>query len=445
MLNGLQGNISLQYALQDKGSSNERQADRITDDISEVEISDNELNMSELSFSRLVEVGRTEKVKSLLERGYRANGKVCDFLSIAITERHDAIIELLVQYKASLESCLSVLKNKQRLIASKVDRLKSDLSSFENSSSRRVNKRVEAAIIAQKKVIFTKLDTYNEQMRKCHESVKIFFDYAFGVDLEPVSKDLSFLKDQDIAGYNFVGVSMGGVPVTRQMLLDADLKNADEALVTYDQVLELTEAKRRSQLLIRLQNKFETQGRMVSENGVVNLVSLYTAAEKGLVDIVKFRLSCGVDPNESLHKIHGLYGPISIAADNGHFEIVKELAQHPKINLKSRFSAGLSAKAMGYTQIAEYILSMHTINDCTIFGTTPLTSAVFDQNLEEIERLLKLGADPNCPDDSNHTPYSKAKLLEHYGKSFWGAERAAKVTELIVKYGAKPDIREHLE
>jgi hypothetical protein len=100
----------------------------------------------------------------------------------------------------------------------------------------------------------------------------MLFDFAQGIDLGPrPMHGLSMLKDFDVSGFNFVGVSLNGVPITREMLQSAGIRGAENALYTMEDIERYPDKKRRDLLNGRLERAFLLQDRVIKE-GVVNLV-----------------------------------------------------------------------------------------------------------------------------------------------------------------------------
>ena len=77
--------------------------------------------------------------------------------------------------------------------------------------------------------------------------IKTLLDYSIGIEFSDENNFmfdkkpdlLSYLKGIDVSGYNFIGVSIAGKPVTREMLIAENLKGADKAILTKNDLLDL--------------------------------------------------------------------------------------------------------------------------------------------------------------------------------------------------------------
>lgn len=255
--------------------------------------------------------------------------------------------------------------------------------------------------------------------------IKNLLDYAMGYDVEfnnyllnppyghgPLRRKnpsdvLNFLWMNSIAGLNFIGVSCYGQPITREML--SKFKGCEDAIVTI-QDLDKISSPRRELLLKRLEKKMHEQGKLISSDGIVNLVPLWLAAKNGDIDAVKARLNAGVNPNESPDD---KYKPIALAASGGHFAIVRMLAEHPGFDKKSSIDAIQSGKEK-YPEIADYLTSLQDIDATDSERNTLLHHAVKKRDIVAVEKLLKQGANVNAKNNTDETPLLIAVSLNHF-------------------------------
>jgi uncharacterized protein len=71
------------------------------------------------------------------------------------------------------------------------------------------------------------------------------------------------------------------------------------------------------------------------------------------------------------------------------------------------------------------------INERSPSGATKLFEAVSSESVEEVEELLRLGADPNIPENNGTTPLMEA-----------ASAGSVPMIELLLRYGAKWDCRD---
>lgn len=232
------------------------------------------------------------------------------------------------------------------------------------------------------------------------QALKVLMDYATGYDFpsheEPplISgiSGLSFLAGVDISDINFVGVSVNGKPITRQLLQEAGALKSDKAIVTLADLEQCPDIARKSQLKQRLDRQVATKGFLVHE-GIINLVPLWRAAAMGDVNLFNMRLAAGSDPNESAPYYEGIHpeetaAPIIQAAKNGHKAIVDILLNHPKLDLAKAIK---DAKKVGLKSLTAKLLKLD-VNYIDETGCSRFHHVVFDGDIEEVSRLLTRGA-----------------------------------------------------
>ncbi|WP_419420736.1 ankyrin repeat domain-containing protein [Legionella sp. D16C41] len=207
------------------------------------------------------------------------------------------------------------LSKQFNIIVNDKDRLKRDLNNLLNSLEEFDKKKRELQEKADKlKNSYTRI-------------VRICMDYAIGCDFEAKSTGLFsgeygglvFLGDLDVSGMNFIGVSVAGKPVTQEILEKEAKSGAQNAILTPLNLMALDDQGRKDSLVSRLNTALDKKGRLVSKDGVINLIPLERAAAIGDVAAVKARVQAGEDPNLE----NG--SPLVSAAQNGHIEIVKIL------------------------------------------------------------------------------------------------------------------------
>jgi ankyrin repeat protein len=266
-----------------------------------------------------VKEGHEAIVDYLLECGADANG-LCDkercvelyggitFLARAAEDGNTHIVESLIKHGADIPSTLNLAYKKKIVYG-----YKECVSAIQLNCTNTKELQQKADELRT---------AYTRMVRTC-------MDYAFGCNFEAKSKDaldlygggLVFLKDEDVSGMNFIGVSVAGRPVTLDMLKKEAKSGAENAIITTVDLKKLDNEARKNALRSYLEAVQTERGSLVSEEGIVNLVPLSEAAKIGDIDVVNTRIQAGADPNleEEL--------PITSAIKNGHPEIVKILLE----------------------------------------------------------------------------------------------------------------------
>ena len=237
-------------------------------------------------------------------------------------------------------------------------------------------------------------------------AIKILLDYTVAKDLGKGKKIFS-IEGLDISGCNFAGVSLGGWPIRRKMLLDKKLLGADKAIVTLDDLSMIEDPERRAALSSRIHAAIQSQGGTIYQGGVINLVPLIKAAKKYHIGTVKERLAAGVDPNLNDSGIKTEH-PLVASARKGHEGVVRLLAEHPKIDKKYIPSALKAAEAANRESTAEYLRSKMDVNDPDAERNRRIHYAINNNDIEEVGRLLDRGADCTFADKDGRLPLSLA-------------------------------------
>ncbi len=360
---------------------------------------------------------RTDLVQLLLESGANAEGifvedvSSCEvvvgftFLGEAVARGQKEIAKLLADYGANVKEAL--MQNQMR---------------FEKSSRRRDIKETELAEIVKENI----------------HVISILLDLAFGVNLNTDCEENAFLQGLDVTGYNFVGVSVNGAPITREMLRSHGALNTEKALVTYQDILELEDETRKEELLRRLEKVSKAQGASFSEEGVICLVPLAEASALGLVEIVAERLQAGVSPNEKTNEGICSRFAIEAAAEKGHLEVVKLLAKHPDIDEEVCVKSATEAEGGTSQEIYDYLIARNP-NGIDSQGLSFLDHAL-DPGLEgidfsKLDKLFALGADINLmgknPETALH--FFVRKVSSYLNLDFCSRGEREKIDQNIIK------------
>lgn len=374
-----------------------------------------------------IEEGHADIVQYLLENGGNANGVFSEglhcqgFLCRAIDNGQKLIADLLVQHGARVKSSLENDDKFRQHYANYTQAIHwcSDLE------------------VKEKQVLIEKRDIL---LQRYSNSVKTKMDYAMGVDFDEMSGGLSFLEYVDIAGFNFVGVSVEGQPITQEYLLAQGLKGAAKAIVTCNDIDNIEDKERQHALKAKLEAMLKTQGKIVSQYGVVNLVPMADAAKKGLFDVVQVRLSAGVNPNQETTEILGSQFAIVAAAKNGFLNVVKLLAEHPDIDKKILVTAAHAAKKNNHLEIVNHLSLFMDVNDKDSDGEALIHKATKAKDINQIKLLLSKGADINLEDGYGRTPLAIA--ASHTGNIRTGKQGSEKdiiLIEFLLSNGADPN------
>lgn len=396
-----------------------------------------------------VKKGHSHIVRYLLENGGSVDGCLNKgfhnnqtYLGYAAYHGSKQLFELLAGHGANVKTALSLNEKSFRELFQRYENsLKFEYSDANRKSRLQYCTDADMKEWDQKKE--TLIEKRNSMLKQYSQAVQMLLDRAIAIDLDGEKSGifcanyggLLFLKELDISGFNFVGVSLDGKPITRKMLLDQGLKGAERALVSLDDIASITDSERKEALKERLNAKFLAQGKIISADGIVNLVPLQIAASKGVHEVVLVRLSYGVDPNSD--------SAIVAAAEGGFEEVVRLLAEHPQLDPKSRLTAAQSAKKNGHLAIAEYLSSLQGVDEKDHEGNAAIHKAAEASDIEAIERLLKRGADINLANGRGLTPLAIA--ASNCGNIHWGKKASKKAIELLqflLKNNANPNLHQ---
>lgn len=391
--------------------------------------------------------GHSDVVQYLLENGGSAKGSfsgqddVQPFLGRAAFDGQKLMVDLLAKHGAQIKS--SLLQNHKKY--------RKDNGNYNSAISKYSDENKSWKLKYSSETEIQKWDKRKQELieqrdillQQYSESVQMILDHAIGINFEKEKSTyraysaLPFLKDLDITGFNFVGVSIDCQPITREMLVLAGLKGAKEAIISCDDIANIEDKERRDALAARLEAKLREEGKIITEDGVVNLVPLADAVSNGHLDVVLVRLSAGIDPNQVASDANL---PIVAAAKNGFSDIVRLLAEHPEIDKKSRLTAAEKAKENGHIEIYEYLSSHVDVNERDPEGYALIHKAVKAKDIEEIKRLLSRGADIHLKSENRRTPLSIA--AGNAGNIQWGKQASEKdiaLLEFLLSNGANPN------
>lgn len=354
-----------------------------------------------------VVTGAMDIVEFLLEQGALANGIVDTsehyneietetYLGIAANNQDHEIAKDLLKYGASMENAIGHHNERFR------DRLK------------RVHDK-------------------QSEIEAYQRSTKFLLDYAMGINFNSHDyNNLDFLRDINIAGFNFLGLSLDGKPITKEILRSQNLIGADQAITTLDELKEMRPSHRKTVIQENLEIAYKNQGKFV-KSGIVNLVSIGDAIKANDQDAVGARLKAGVSPN--LKCKLGLRSiffdtddtlPILLAVLMGNMDIIKLLVEHPDFDKGSLTRAVLSAQQLERADIAKYLNELKDINQQDQHGNTALHFAAHRGDVQQVKECIKKNADLNLPNKEGETALSIVAghcKDRKYKQSFFGGTK----------------------
>lgn len=272
--------------------------------------------------------------------------------------------------------------------------------------------------------------------------IAALLEHSIGQDLSrgPWSKDnLGIFKDLDVSGFNFIGVSIQGKPVTREMLREAGLKGWDKALVTLNDLYKLndTEPQRMMELLDRVETSIHKNGNCMEGSGIINLVSLWQSAQLGNLNAVNARLAAGINPNEKSPENEL---PIVLAAEHGHLDVVKALIQAKGIDKKSIVTAIEAAKVAKHAAVEAYLSENQDVDNEDEDGNTLLHKAAASGDVERVMKLIAQGATLDKTNDNGETALGRAAKNSRYKYEKSSNPKQLEVMRILLQQGANANI-----
>jgi hypothetical protein len=140
---------------------------------------------------------------------------------------------------------------------------------------------------------------------------------------------------------------------------------------------------------------------------------LISAAQQGNLEICRYLLSQGAEVNRK--NLQGETALI-VALKNTHPEVAQELVDSgADVNLPDSHGQTplMLAAALNSTSIVEALLAKHAeINHVILYGSySPLIAAVTYHRVQNVEVLLRSGADPNLAPPGAPSPLTQARII----------------------------------
>lgn len=254
------------------------------------------------------------------------------------------------------------------------------------------------------------------EMKDFQASMQFLFDYAMGTNFTTSRGEfnfydnLEFLRGMDISGFNFLGLSLEGHPITKDMLRSRGFIGADKALTTLDDLKQLQDENRKMIINHNLENAYKTQGKLI-KNGVVNLIPLCEAVKENDKDAVKIRLEAGITPN--LKYTVGVFPftganevtePILIAILNGHKDIINLLVNYPTFDQRSLPRAIQLARQLKRIDIADELFAkLKNPSQQNQLGNSLLHLSAITSDIATIKICIKQGVNLDLLNNKGET------------------------------------------
>lgn len=263
-----------------------------------------------------IETSQAHVVQYLLDHNGNAEGMLDTqtFLGSAASDSQKCIVELLVKHGASVKKAL--LLNDQRF-RQQDQSFKTALFWF-NDTMRVSRAKYSSELEMQNwekegQVLNEKHQRFLDQHT---QSIKLLMNHATSTNLE----NLDFLKGIDITGFNFFGVHLKGVLLTKTMLME--FRGYENALYG---------------------------------DTVQNFLTLGDAAKMRLEEVVKACLAKTDNPNIFTTDSEGSCSAVEAAAAKGYYAIVQLLVEHPKFDKTFIKPAKRAAKLNGHLDLVKYL------------------------------------------------------------------------------------------
>lgn len=249
-----------------------------------------------------------------------------------------------------------------------------------------------------------------EKLENYRQSMRFLMDYAQGINLTSRvewAKDfdnLQFLYDVDVTGYNFIGISLDGQPITKEILKSKNIIGYENAIYTLqdlDNLEKIQDPKRQSLIKRNLDTAFEKQGRLLDEKtGIVNLIPLGEAARVGDINAVRVRLQAGVSQNQIYEKSLPVLSAL-LNKDDAMVELFVNDSQFNKINIPALV---VLAKQTQQDKLADFLHEHEDINQIDVDGNAPIHLAVENEDVARIKECIAKKANLNVLNKQGYLP-----------------------------------------
>lgn len=308
-------------------------------------------------------------------------------------------------YRKERETFLGMAANQQDHKMAEV------LTKFDIDRENTIDLHYERYISRLKRLSDKESETKNYQ-----QSTKFLLDYAMGMNFNSSRSatyfhNLEFLSKIDISNFNFIGLSLDGQPITKEILKSKKLTGAENAITTLDDLERLLDVNRKSLIKTNLERAYKQQGKLV-KNGTVNLVPLGDAIQSGDKDAVEVRLKAGISPNLKYFLGYRSFSfgfeknmtlPIFMAVITARKDIVQLLIDHPFFDKGSLSQAIQIAKQIGRMDIVEELDKVRDLNEQDEEGNTLLHLSARIGDVATVKEFIRRKANLNLINKNNKT------------------------------------------
>lgn len=394
--------------------------------------------------------GHVPIVDYLLSKGAQARGvfggyRRDTFIAYAAKKDYTQIVELLTRYGAGhdIEASFSLAKEKY---VERIQKLEYQLKShYQEEDRQKIIADIASATDFMRFIYESSLKTFDEKKPLIEKKlaklnsyykniIKNLMDHAVGIDLNRGLKFLHSLKT--VAGINFMGVSVGGIPVTEEMLQAEKLNGVSKAIITFKDLDNIENPLRRDALQKRCSDAIKKCGTLII-NDTINLVPLWRAAEIGDMKAVNTRLAAGIDPNEMSDSDES---PIVLATKNKHEQIVLLLCNHPKFDVKTLSAAIQTAQDTKNPALAEKLKEMQDVNQLDAKGDALLHHAIRNGNVDEVIKLIHKGADVNLKGSQGYPLYMAANKSYDRRWEYKPSKKHIEIIKILLDHKADPNL-----
>jgi len=373
----------------------------------------------------LLEHGADAKGEAIDKNGARLSQGSYSLLVQALDDNNLEIAESLYSHGASILGAIYNLFYRFIEEFGRLKRIQDQLSSSADSKmSDKIANRLNLITINFKSKLQWLCDRF---MGNEFTSEKVFLD---------------IMKKIDISDLNFVGVSIQNQPITHKLLADHKLTGNEKTIVTVDDLKKLNDVRRQKFLTEKVTSLMEERGKLINNEGVVNLVHLAIALEENDTEVVKARLSANnANPNKVTKSDRGIKKeliPIIEATRKRNLDLIKFLIAHPRFDRKILPEAIKLADKEKYVDISEYLTLEQDAKQTDNSGNTPLYIAVRNGRIDQINYWLSKNADVNHENDRKVTPLLCAIgncEIDHESKSY---SEAIKIVEKLLENNPNP-------
>lgn len=282
----------------------------------------------------------------------------------------------------------------------------------------------------------------DKRFQEYSKIMKNLLDLAPGFDIKPALPEKYAVVDyMDVSGFNFIGVSYEGRPITREFLRSRHCKNVDQALFTLQDLEQLESEKRKKIISERIKAQANRRGMLTTAEELINLSSLSVSAEFGDVEAVRLRLENKYDLNEIIDDSYEELksrSPIVRATMRGYAEIVKLLANAENIDKTSVVDAYFEAKQRNNDEVCQILFPKLDGNVILEEGNTLLHKAILNDDIDMAISLIQQGANVSHKNSNGCSPL-KLVISKFHVRTYERGKKFLPIIQALLDNGAKED------